>query len=127
MMTFPAAVASGFMNMFDFRTRAARAEYWWFQIIVIVAFSPVLLDVVNEGFFYIVEPVLYAYTIAVFTVLFCLVSLTVRRFHDLNMSGWWYLLNFIPYAGHLIIIAFMLMKGTDGPNQYGPPPSPYRV
>lgn len=126
MTTFSAAVTSGFMNMFDFRTRAARAEYWWFQVIVIAAFLPVTVDTFYDGFFYIVEPVLYTYTFAVFTVLICLISLTVRRLHDLNMSGWWYLLIFVPYVGSLILFVLMLLRGTDGPNRFGRPRIPMR-
>ncbi len=124
MMTFPQAAKSGFMNMFDFRTRASRSEFWWFQLVAILFFLPVLIDLSSPGFFSIVEPVLKSYIAAVFTVVFCTISLTVRRFHDLNMSGWWYLLTFVPYVGSLIIFVFTLLRGTDGPNRFGRPRIP---
>ena len=49
-------------------------------------------------------------------------ALHVRRFHDQDKSGWFYLLNFIPYIGGFVVLVFMCMDGTAGPNQYGPDP-----
>ena len=43
-----------------------------------------------------------------------------RRFHDQDLSGWLILLSFIPYVGSLIIIVFMCIRGTDGPNRSAP-------
>lgn len=58
------------------------------------------------------------------------VAVTVRRFHDLNLSGWLYLLalalNFIPLVNFLVwigILVLMCIKGTDGPNKYGEDPT----
>lgn len=51
------------------------------------------------------------------------ISISVRRWHDLNKSGWWVLINLIPFFGwiySLIMLGFM--SGDRGPNQYGPPP-----
>jgi uncharacterized membrane protein YhaH (DUF805 family) len=49
-------------------------------------------------------------------------SLTVRRLHDINLSGYFYLTQFIPFIGMAIFLILMLIKGTDGPNRYGPNP-----
>ncbi len=46
----------------------------------------------------------------------------VKRWHDLDYSGWMVLLNLIPYVGLLILIWQGCFKGTDGPNRYGPDP-----
>ncbi len=50
------------------------------------------------------------------------IAVTVRRFHDQDMTGWLYLLSFIPYIGWLIVFVFMCIDGTRGPNQYGDDP-----
>lgn len=50
------------------------------------------------------------------------IAVTVRRFHDQDKSGWFYLLSFIPYVGGLIALVFMLIEGTRGPNRFGPDP-----
>lgn len=50
------------------------------------------------------------------------IAVQVRRFHDQDKSGWFCLLAFIPYIGGLIIIVFMCIEGTRGPNRFGPDP-----
>ena len=86
--------------------------------------------------------------IAVFIVILCFigqVTLTIRRLHDLNLSGWFYLLFIIPdtltaalynEASSLMkmisivltlipVIFFLLLmfkRGTDGENKYGADP-----
>jgi uncharacterized membrane protein YhaH (DUF805 family) len=47
--------------------------------------------------------------------------LAVRRLHDLNSSGWYVLITFLPF-GQLLILWLMFKKGTPGPNKYGEPP-----
>ena len=50
------------------------------------------------------------------------IAVQVRRFHDQDKSGWFVLLNFIPYVGGLIVLVFMFLEGTKGENRYGPDP-----
>jgi uncharacterized membrane protein YhaH (DUF805 family) len=50
------------------------------------------------------------------------IAVQVRRFHDQDKSGWFVLLGFIPFVGGLIVLVFMCLEGTRGPNQYGPDP-----
>ena len=45
-----------------------------------------------------------------------------KRYHDLDKSGWWVLVSFIPIVGAIwILIELGLKKGTPGHNRYGPP------
>ena len=61
------------------------------------------------------------------------IAVTVRRFHDRDMSGWWYLglslAGAIPVVGIIASLAFfvlMVLPGTSGPNRFGPDPKdPY--
>jgi len=57
------------------------------------------------------------------------VAVTVRRLHDRDMSGWWYLgfvvLSMIPLIGFIASIAFfviLVLPGTPGPNRFGEDP-----
>ena len=50
------------------------------------------------------------------------IAVTVRRLHDRDMSGWFYLLVFIPYLGGLILFVITLLPGTPGENRYGDDP-----
>ena len=50
------------------------------------------------------------------------ISLAVqaKRWHDLDKSAWWILINLVPAVGGLIaLIMCGFMAGTQGPNQFG--------
>lgn len=49
------------------------------------------------------------------------ILMIIRRLHDRNMRGWWYLINFIP-GGILVFLVLLCLKGTKGPNRFGPDP-----
>jgi uncharacterized membrane protein YhaH (DUF805 family) len=46
---------------------------------------------------------------------------SVRRLHDIDRSGWWLLLGGIP-IGNLVLLVFHCLRGTPGPNRFGPAP-----
>jgi len=48
---------------------------------------------------------------------------TVKRFHDRDKSGFWFLINFIPWhIGHIwIAVECGILSGTPGTNSYGVP------
>lgn len=48
------------------------------------------------------------------------ISVTIRRLHDIDRSGWWLLLNLVP-GGVAVLIVFVLQDGTAGDNRFGPP------
>ena len=48
-------------------------------------------------------------------------SVTIRRLHDINKSGWNLLFMLIPLFGAVYIIILNILKGTDGDNKYGAP------
>lgn len=46
-----------------------------------------------------------------------------KRCHDRNKSAWWMLINFVPLIGALWwLIEFGCLRGTVGPNRFGPDP-----
>lgn len=52
-------------------------------------------------------------------------SLSVRRWHDLNKSGWWVLINLIPIVGWIYSLVMLgFMPGDQGANSHGPAPEP---
>ncbi|WP_158811157.1 DUF805 domain-containing protein [Beijerinckia sp. L45] len=49
--------------------------------------------------------------------------IAIKRLHDRNKSGWWFLLAFVPYVGGLwLLIECGMLRGTAGPNRFGPDP-----
>jgi len=50
---------------------------------------------------------------------FCFAS--VKRFHDFKRSGWYLLLTLIPFGNLVVVLALILVGGSEGPNKYGLP------
>ncbi|HDQ44610.1 MAG TPA: DUF805 domain-containing protein [bacterium] len=50
------------------------------------------------------------------------IAVSVRRLHDTDRSGWWLLIAFIPVAGAIVLLVFMVLEGQKGNNRYGPNP-----
>ncbi len=50
------------------------------------------------------------------------IAVQVRRFHDQDKSGWFVLIGLIPILGGLVVLVFMFLEGTRGPNRFGPDP-----
>jgi uncharacterized membrane protein YhaH (DUF805 family) len=48
--------------------------------------------------------------------------ITVKRAHDVNLSGAWFGLILIPIAYIVFVIILMTKDGTEGPNNYGEDP-----
>jgi uncharacterized membrane protein YhaH (DUF805 family) len=117
----------------DFSGRSRRREYWLFTLFYTVIFVVLLLGALapvlaaaDGGPPPEMGPVSVAFTLA--CIVFGLGSIipglavTVRRFHDQDKSGWFILLNFIPYIGGIILLVMMCLEGTRGDNSYGPDP-----
>jgi len=61
--------------------------------------------------------------VAVILIIPAGLSLGIRRWHDLNQSGWLVLLNLIPFVSIITGIMLLFVPGTKGPNTYGSPDS----
>jgi uncharacterized membrane protein YhaH (DUF805 family) len=44
-----------------------------------------------------------------------------RRLHDIDRTGWWWLILFT-VIGVILIIIWACMRGTTGANRFGPDP-----
>jgi uncharacterized membrane protein YhaH (DUF805 family) len=52
------------------------------------------------------------------------VAVSVKRWHDRNLSGWWVLVALLPVIGWAwALVANGLLPGTPGPNRFGPEPA----
>ena len=107
----------------DFSGRSRRKEYWMFFLLVIIV--AIVIGII-EGVLGLNGAIggVYGPLTAIFALAVIIPSLAVqvRRFHDQDKSGWFVLLGFIPLLGGLIVLVFMCLEGTAGPNQYGEDP-----
>jgi uncharacterized membrane protein YhaH (DUF805 family) len=50
-------------------------------------------------------------------------AVSIKRWHDRNLSGWWVLVVLVPVVGWLAaLVVNGFLPGTPGPNRFGPPP-----
>jgi uncharacterized membrane protein YhaH (DUF805 family) len=46
----------------------------------------------------------------------------IKRWHDRDKSGWWMLILLVPVVGAIwFLVELGFLKGTPGPNRFGPP------
>ncbi len=104
----------------DFSGRARRKEYWMFILFNIIFSSIAMLidyvlglNVMGSG------PIAMIYSLA---ILIPSIAVVVRRLHDINKSGAWILIVFIPIVGAIWLLVLLIKAGDMGDNQYGPDP-----
>ena len=94
---------------FDFKGVANRKQYWLavlFNAIVLFIISFIMLIFTDGDEGGAVNIISGLYSLA---MLIPSISISVRRLHDHNMSGWFYLISLIPAVGSIIIFIFMLL------------------
>ena len=123
--------------------RACRSEYWWYQLSILL--FGLLLSFIGG---ILVTVGLITAGSVMGTILLCLAGLlgiyafiyyfiylylilgicvAVRRFHDVGINGWVYLLlvlfgNCLGGLGNLAILIICVIEGTRGRNQFGEDP-----
>ncbi len=113
-MDFVAAVTKALQDYVVFSGRSVRSEYWWFALFNILALTAVsLLGALLHD-----HGVLY--TLGSLALFLPALALAVRRLHDLDRSGWWLLVGFVPIIGTILMLVWFCTRGTTGPNRFGP-------
>ena len=107
----------------SFKGRANRREFWSFIFFVfIVALGILFLEmlVAPDTIF---PNALGGAPLAFWYILcFCpVLSVSVRRLHDIDFSAWWVLLTLVPVF-HIILLLFYLLPGSNRINSYGKEP-----
>lgn len=107
-------------NYGKFDGRARRKEYWMFSLINFVLFIPYAL---LSGIFLsnTIGSILYILGLIIVFGIPSL-SVTARRLHDINFSGFWILINFVPLLGPIALFILTVLEGTSGDNKFGPNP-----
>jgi uncharacterized membrane protein YhaH (DUF805 family) len=96
---------------FDASGRARRREYWAFQLVWVVALMVAAFMSASSSKALVGVLALLGFIPAI--------TVTIRRLHDTNRSGWWMLVMFIPLVGGLALLVLTLLPGTQGMNDYG--------
>jgi uncharacterized membrane protein YhaH (DUF805 family) len=108
-MTFGESISTCFSKYATFDGRAKRSEFWWWALFtfLVSAATGIVSDMVS----------------ALFSLAVLLPSLAVgaRRLHDIDRSGWFQLLWFIPVIGWIILI-YWAVQDSKEPNRYSAEP-----
>lgn len=138
-MTFSDAVRTCLKVKYaTFQGRASRSEYWWFMLFIYgvsLILGGLALALGGARGFETGDMPVFAIILFILAGVFFLgmilpmIAVTVRRFHDYNLSGWWYLaaivVGMVPFVGFAASIAafvITVLKGTVGDNRFGPDP-----
>ena len=104
-MGFGQAISARFSRYVNFRDRACRSEYWYWTLFTIIAGTVAgIIDLMLNTQFV--------------SGLFALVTfipslaIAVRRLHDLDRTGWWILLGFVPLIGGIVLLVWYATEGT---------------
>lgn len=121
-MSFTEAVSTVLSKYATFSGRAARSEFWWYALFLLILFAVTqLLDAAIFG------PLLgfggesgQPLTMLVsLGLLLPNIAVAVRRLHDIGRTGWWVLIGLIPIIGFLLLLYWYVQPSEEGQNQYG--------
>lgn len=99
----------------DFGGRARRKEYWMFVLfnILITVILGILAALINVP----IISVIYSLAIIIPSL-----AVTVRRLHDIDKSGFWIFIDFVPIIGGIWLLILLCTEGSSVANQYGVDP-----
>ncbi|MGH7108571.1 MAG: DUF805 domain-containing protein [Acetobacteraceae bacterium] len=115
--TFGSSIRICLRNYVGFEGRAPRAEYWYFVLFTIICQIAADIVGVASGTSYGASGLGGLVALALFLPS---LAVSVRRLHDINRSGWWYLIVFVPIVGWILLLVWACTRGTGGPNRFGP-------
>ena len=114
-MEFGEAIRKCLSDYATFQGRASRSEYWYFFLFVFLV--SIAANVIDGAIGTEVLGILVG-----LALLLPGIAVAVRRLHDRDKSGWWYLLVFLPLIGAIILLVWFVQRGTPGSNRFGPDP-----
>lgn len=125
-------------GVFSFQGRIGRLRYWAYTIatilvsylifgVAVALLMPAMME--SGGGEFDGMPIMFwvLYLAFIGVLLVTGIMWGVRRLHDLNQSGWLWLLNLVPIVNFFFGLYLLFAPGKEEPNQYGPPPPPNSI
>jgi len=104
---------TGDINIFTAEGRLGRIRYFYYFLLTVLGISAITFAMLLLN----IRPTEDIQSVFIFIAM---IVLTIQRCHDLNISGWWSLLVFVP----LVSFYFFFAPGTKGANRFGAEPRP---
>ena len=102
--------------------RISRRPFWLtiLAIVIVSIIARVIDAIIQSPTYYgtgIVDGILGL------VLIYPVIALYAKRWHDRGKSGWWTLIGLIPVIGGIwILVELGFLRGTAGPNKYGADP-----
>jgi uncharacterized membrane protein YhaH (DUF805 family) len=130
-----------FRRYAEFTGRSGRKEYWMFilfnvivgcvlgAIIAVAGGAASMPDAAGGNYGAIFGGLGLLMVVWWLAVIIPSIAVGVRRLHDRDMSGWWYLgfivagmIPIVNFIGWIAFLVLMVLPGTPGSNRFGPDP-----
>ena len=119
-MSFTESIRTCFRKYVDVNGRGSRSEFWYFQLFLFVLGT--IAGWVDSAVFGTgLGDTGMVSTVIMLGTLLPFICVSVRRLHDVNKSGWLFLLIFT-CIGIIPLIIWWATKGTSGSNEHGDDP-----
>ncbi len=112
--------------------RAGRTEYWYVMLWQFLITLPIIVLYVAatateaDALIMLLGVASIVYAVYVIVCIFRGICLYIRRLHDVGLSGWYWLVNFVPYVGGIFALVITLLPSQKTDNRFGRRPSPKR-
>lgn len=114
-----------YKSLFSFQGRAGR-KTWWLTVLAWTAIALVAQGLAVAGAF-VSETVGTLATILALLLgivaLIAMLAVSVRRWHDVDKSGWWVFIGLVPVVGIYALVMNGFVRGTPGDNGFGSQPT----
>lgn len=104
-------------NYANFNGRSTVSDFWYVILInFLISVGLTILSKSLPEFSGLMSLLMLLYELG---LLIPSLALAIRRFHDINRSGWYYLIILIPIVGILVFLGYMCAPSTNENNKYG--------
>lgn len=126
------------MSLFTSFDGRINRQKWWLGLIVLMIIEWIFIIIammLGGGMMTGIDPqdpaavnrtmgaLMVPLMILVLVFLWPTLAIYAKRWHDRGKSGWWTLIILIPLIGPIwVLVELGFLRGTEGPNQYGPDP-----
>lgn len=115
--------------LFSFEGRVGRGAYWGLVVASLLLFGVLggasIMSMLNGADSAAASGgASMAIMVASLLFLWPALAIQAKRWHDVDKSAWWILINLVPAVGGLIALVFNgFIAGTPGTNRFGPAPA----
>lgn len=104
-------------NYANFNGRSTRSDYWYVMLVnFLIGTGLGIIGGLIPDLYGITIGISYIYSLA---LLIPGIALVVRRLHDINKSGWYYFIVFIPFVGAILFLVYLCTASVNENNRYG--------